>query len=367
MSNLSPILYLVVGLLCIGLAIAWGLSIYVAVKVCQRSGRRAWPWVLLTVASGFLTLGHVALGAGYLAKAWRRAPHLWGPLQFLVGVAAVILLDQVLRRLGNQSVALDFVLLTGAVLLAFSPAILLALLGPRGGAQVLGGSGLVEARDLHRTYRLGRRDLHVLRGVSLTVQPGEFVVILGASGSGKSTLLHLLGLLDLPSSGQVCIGGCDVAGLSGPQRDRLRRNYMGFVFQFYHLLPELTVLQNVLLPVQTELGVGAWLAQRGRWHERAVELLKQVGLGERLNHRPRELSGGEQQRVAIARALINQPRLLLADEPTGNLDSKTGAQIVRLLRDLNKQTGQTVVMVTHDQALAELADRVLHLRDGKLQ
>jgi lipoprotein-releasing system ATP-binding protein len=224
----------------------------------------------------------------------------------------------------------------------------------------------VEVRDLHKTYRLGRVDLHVLRGVSLRVRCGEFVSVVGASGSGKSTLLHLIGLLDRPDKGHVILHGVDAAGMRSRQRNRVRCRDVGFVFQFYHLLAELNVLDNTLLPGKVDSSVIGWFARRSALRKRAAEILERLGLQERLKHRPKELSGGERQRVAIARALINRPKLLLADEPTGNLDSRTGKQIMDVLKQVNRQTGQTILLVTHDASLAEQTDRVLRLRDGKL-
>jgi ABC-type lipoprotein export system ATPase subunit len=224
----------------------------------------------------------------------------------------------------------------------------------------------VEVRDLHKTYRLGRVDLHVLRGVSLRVRCGEFVSVVGASGSGKSTLLHLIGLLDRPDKGHVILHGADAAGMRSRQRNRVRCRDVGFVFQFYHLLAELNVLDNTLLPGKVDSSVIGWFARRNGLRKRAAEILARLGLQERLRHRPKELSGGERQRVAIARALINRPKLLLADEPTGNLDSKTGKQIMDVLKQVNRETGQTILLVTHDASLAEQTDRILRLRDGKL-
>ncbi|HUT57431.1 MAG TPA: ABC transporter ATP-binding protein [Phycisphaerae bacterium] len=224
----------------------------------------------------------------------------------------------------------------------------------------------VRVRDLHKSYRLGRVELKVLRGVSVTVRAGEFVGIVGASGSGKSTLLHLVGLLDKPDKGQIVLDGVEAGRLSRRKRDRIRCRHVGFVFQFYHLLPELNVLENAMLPAKVDSSVLGWFSRRAAARKRAAEILDRLGLAERLKHRPKELSGGERQRVAIARALINAPRILLADEPTGNLDSKTGSQILDVLRQYHAETSQTIVMVTHDQALAGAADRVLHIRDGRV-
>jgi lipoprotein-releasing system ATP-binding protein len=226
--------------------------------------------------------------------------------------------------------------------------------------------GTIRAESVHKGYLLGRTHLRVLRGVSFEVAAGEFVAVVGASGSGKSTLLHLLGLLDRPDDGKVFLDGAEVEHLSSARRNRMRCRDIGFVFQFYHLLPELNVLENTLLPAKVDSSVPGWLSRRGEHRARAVEALGQVGLKERLRHRPKELSGGERQRVAIARALMNRPRFLLADEPTGNLDSKTGRQIMKVLRKVSEKVRQTVVMVTHDAGLARQADRVLHLADGRL-
>ncbi|NLW85284.1 MAG: ABC transporter ATP-binding protein [Planctomycetes bacterium] len=223
----------------------------------------------------------------------------------------------------------------------------------------------IEACNLHKSYRMGKVNLHVLRGVSLGVREGEFVGIVGASGSGKSTLLHLLGLLDRPDEGRLVLHGCDMSRQSHQRRNNIRCHDIGFVFQFYHLLPELSVLENALLPARVGFDGLKWFSQRGRLRMRAIEVLESLELKDRLNHSPKELSGGERQRVAIARALMNRPRILLADEPTGNLDSKTGRQILAVLKKFH-QNGQTILMVTHDMALAETCQRVLHMRDGKL-
>ena len=224
----------------------------------------------------------------------------------------------------------------------------------------------IQAHGLHKSYRLGKTTLNVLRGVSFRVAAGEFVAIVGASGSGKSTLLHLVGLLDRPDKGRVVLDGVRTDKLSAGRRNRMRCEDVGFVFQFYHLLRELKVMENILLPAQVDASILAWPKRRTERRARAAEILDRLGLGERLRHRPSELSGGERQRVAIARALMNQPKILLADEPTGNLDSKTGSQIMDVLKRFHTDAGQTIVMVTHDVALAESADRVLHLRDGQL-
>ena len=225
---------------------------------------------------------------------------------------------------------------------------------------------ILDADGLHKSYRMGRVNLHVLRGVSLSVEHGEFVAVIGASGSGKSTLLHILGLLDKTDKGKFILDGNDTAKLSSRRRNRIRCRDVGFIFQFYHLLGELNVLENVMIPAKVRYSAIGWIGQRRRAKTQAIELLERLGLEERLKHRPGELSGGERQRVAIARALINKPKILLADEPTGNLDSKTGRQIMKLLKTFN-DAGQTIVMVTHDQDLAAAATRIIHLRDGRLK
>lgn len=224
---------------------------------------------------------------------------------------------------------------------------------------------LLNVHNLHKTYRLGKVLVPVLRGVSLSVEPGEFVAILGASGSGKSTLLHLVGGLDVPDREPrpaMTFGGADLGSVSAGALDDYRARATGFVFQFYHLLPELTVLENVALAAMVADGLG-YLPRRRARRAAAAQLLERVGLGHRLKHRPRELSGGERQRVAIARALVNQPALLLADEPTGNLDRVTGAAILDLFSEFHRR-GQTMIVVTHDDATAARADRVIRLVDG---
>ncbi len=226
-------------------------------------------------------------------------------------------------------------------------------------------SDILRATGLHKHYRLGGEDLHVLRGVDLAVRHGEWLAILGASGSGKSTLLHLLGGLDRPSRGEVQFTGQSIFAMSNGALDRYRNQQVGFVFQFYHLLPEFSALENVVVSAAITPSTLSWLRMRRQRRQEAAELLARLGLGERLKHRPAKLSGGERQRVALARALINQPAVLLADEPTGNLDAQTGGQILDLLRDLHRQ-GQTIVMVTHDEKVAVAADRRLHLEAGRL-
>lgn len=219
---------------------------------------------------------------------------------------------------------------------------------------------LLAAKDLAKTYHIGRRTVEVLRGISFEVNAGDFIALRGASGSGKSTLLHLLGGLDVPDSGSIAFEG-ERMSLWGPAKLAAFRNLrVGFVFQAYHLLPELDALENVCLPARVARRPAAEVIARAR------ALLTRVGLSERLDHRPAELSGGEQQRVAIARALINQPRLVLADEPTGNLDSQTGGGIMDLLCSIQREEGMTLVMVTHDPRVAARAPKVLELVDGRV-
>ncbi|MCH2153727.1 MAG: ABC transporter ATP-binding protein [Phycisphaerales bacterium] len=220
---------------------------------------------------------------------------------------------------------------------------------------------LLEADSLHKTYQMGAVNVPVLRGSSMQLHQGEWVTVLGSSGSGKSTLLHLLGGLDTPDPGcgEVRYMGKSISSHGRRSRNRYRNREVGFVFQFYHLLPELTVIENALLPGLVGSGIRTD-------RQRALELLEAFGLNHRLNHRPRELSGGERQRVAIARALVNRPKVLLADEPTGNLDEQTGQEILDLLRK-EHQAGLSIVMVTHDQKIAALADRVVVLNRGQVE
>jgi lipoprotein-releasing system ATP-binding protein len=206
----------------------------------------------------------------------------------------------------------------------------------------------------------------VLQGVTLDVDQGEFVAIVGPSGCGKTTLLHLLATLDRPDAGEICFEGHRIDNLPTTGRDILRNRYFGMVFQFYHLLPELSVLENVLIPAMIGDGIFGYLGRRGARRERARKIIEQVGLSHRLRHKPRELSGGEMQRTAIARALVSQPRVLLADEPTGNLDKHTGEEIMAILRRLNREQNLTIVMVTHDPNVAEQADRIITLVDGRV-
>lgn len=220
------------------------------------------------------------------------------------------------------------------------------------------GRPLLSARGVHKTYKLGARSLDVLRGVDLELESGDFVALRGASGAGKSTLLHLLGGLDTPTRGEVWLSGRNLARLSRGELSSLRNLEVGYIFQAYYLLPELDALENVCLPARMARVSADKAAARGR------ELLDRVGLKDRMEHKPYELSGGEQQRVAIARALINKPGLILADEPTGNLDSHTGQEIMNLLLSLRNEQNVTLVIATHDEALAKLAPRVIRLVDG---
>jgi putative ABC transport system ATP-binding protein len=219
---------------------------------------------------------------------------------------------------------------------------------------------IVKLDQVEKSYRLGKTTVHALRGVSLSLREREFVVVKGPSGSGKTTLLNIIGTLDRPTSGQVLLEGKDVGKMKDGELTELRRHKIGFVFQFHNLIPVLTALENVRLPLLTS---GAKTSQA---EERAKVLLGQVGLSDRLNHLPDEISGGEQQRVAIARALANHPRILLADEPTGDLDTKTGTEVVQLMYDMAKQENATVMVVTHDPVVAKRAERVLEMRDGVL-
>ncbi|MCX5645732.1 MAG: ABC transporter ATP-binding protein [Phycisphaerae bacterium] len=225
---------------------------------------------------------------------------------------------------------------------------------------------ILNAQNVHKSYRMGATPVVVLKGVDLAVREGEFIAIVGASGSGKSTLLHILGGLDRPDKGVVQFQGRDVNRMTSRELNQYRNETVGFVFQFYHLLDELNVLENVVLPAMISRSVLGWLAARHKARQRGDELLGQLGLRERARHKPYQLSGGERQRVAIGRALMNQPKLLLADEPTGNLDSATGNGILNVLETLNK-AGQTIVLVTHDERVARRAQRIITLVDGKVR
>jgi ABC-type lipoprotein export system ATPase subunit len=212
---------------------------------------------------------------------------------------------------------------------------------------------------------MGAASVEVLKGLNLTIKKGEFVAIIGSSGSGKSTLLHILGSLDRPNSGDVFFDDHNLRGFSNRRLNKFRNSQVGFVFQFYHLLDELNVLENVFLPAMAGKSILGWFAFRLQARQRAATLLEQFGLADRLKHKPWQLSGGERQRVAIARALMNEPQILLADEPTGNLDWQTGNDILNVFTELNK-AGQTIIMVTHDQRIAQRAARVVTLADGRI-
>lgn len=215
---------------------------------------------------------------------------------------------------------------------------------------------MLTARNLHKTYG----SLEVLKGVDVDIKEGEIVSIVGSSGAGKSTLLHILGTLDRSDKGEIALNGVQVNDLSPKKLASFRNNSIGFVFQFHHLLPEFTALENVCIP--------GWIAgkKKKEVEERAAGLLKKLGLGERLHNKPQALSGGEQQRVAVARALINQPKILFADEPTGNLDSVNAKELHQLFFDLRKEFNQTFLIVTHNEELAQMSDRLLHMKDGKI-
>ena len=223
------------------------------------------------------------------------------------------------------------------------------------------GPPLVELRDIHRTYRRGEETVRALRGVSLVVDAGDFLVVTGPSGSGKSTLLHIMAGLDRPSSGDVLLEGHSLSAMSDDDLTLRRRRGIGFIFQFFHLLPTLSATDNVGLPLLLD-GLGP-----DEIRTRAGQALERVGLGHRANHRPREMSGGEQQRVAIARALVIRPSLILADEPTGNLDSASGADILQILRDAPAEYGAAVVLVTHQPDAALPGERTLSMRDGLIE
>jgi lipoprotein-releasing system ATP-binding protein len=223
------------------------------------------------------------------------------------------------------------------------------------------------AVGLRKNYRKGSVEIPVLKGVDLEVKCGEFLAIVGQSGSGKSTLLHCLGTLDVPTAGEVRFLGHRIDHLAAAHRDRLRNEEFGMIFQFYHLLPELSTLENVLMPLMVQYSLWSYWAHRRRYVAAAKELLHKVGLSHRLKHRPRELSGGEMQRAAIARALVNRPQILLADEPTGNLDQSTGFEILEILRTLNRQDNLSIIMVTHDNSIAAQADRVVRLVAGRVE
>jgi putative ABC transport system ATP-binding protein len=221
---------------------------------------------------------------------------------------------------------------------------------------------MIEIHDLTKIYRMGHVEVPALQGVSFNIERGEVVAIMGQSGSGKSTLMNVLGCLDLPTSGEYFLEGQNIAGMNEDQLAEIRNQKIGFVFQQFNLLPRITVRRNAELPLMYD---GA--KPQKEIHQRSENILNAVGLGDRMDHRPTELSGGQQQRVAIARALINEPALLLADEPTGNLDSRTGKEIMQLLLGLNKERGLTLVIVTHDQSIAAQSQRIIHLQDGMIE
>ncbi|MCC6738766.1 MAG: ABC transporter ATP-binding protein [Planctomycetia bacterium] len=225
-------------------------------------------------------------------------------------------------------------------------------------------SGFLDARDIRRDFQIGDRSLPVLRGVDLSVEPGDVVAIVGPSGAGKSTFLHILGLLDRPTSGSVMFKGQAYSDLGDRERARMRNSTFSFVFQFYHLLPELTALENALMPVMIQSSILAWPVLRGEARRKARELLERMGMGERLHHVPGRLSGGERQRVAIARALMTSPEVVFCDEPTGNLDTVTSQEIQDLLWSLAEEKCTTFVMVTHEPSLARRAHRVVRMVDG---
>ena len=219
---------------------------------------------------------------------------------------------------------------------------------------------VIRAEDLTKVYKMGEVEVHALRGVSFQIAKGEVVAIMGPSGSGKSTLMNIIGCLDQPTEGEYFLDGEQVSNLKDDQLASIRNRKVGFVFQSFNLLPRATALSNVEMPIR-------YAGVRQNLRERALQSLELVGLGDRIDHRPNELSGGQQQRVAIARALVNDPALILADEPTGNLDTQAGDEIMRLLLTLNKEKGTTLVIVTHDPEIAEQTRRIIHLRDGLIE
>ena len=221
---------------------------------------------------------------------------------------------------------------------------------------------ILVAKDIVKSFPVGNDRLVVLKGANLRVGEGEMLSVLGASGVGKSTFLHILGGLDRPDRGSVEVNGVDITRIRDPQRARLRNSDIGFVFQFYHLLSDFTLLENVVFPAK--IGRKLSGAKKSLIHKRAMELLDLVGLSDRLGHKPGQLSGGELQRAAVARALLNEPKIILADEPTGNLDSQTGESVLQIFRELNRKNGQTIVIATHDQKLAEMCHRIVRMADG---
>lgn len=231
----------------------------------------------------------------------------------------------------------------------------------------MANNSLLQAIDIYKEYTHGTCKLPVLHRINLSIKKGEILIVVGASGAGKSTLLHILGILDTPTSGSVIYKGINLTNLSSKKQAEVRNRIFGFVFQFYHLLPDFTALENVLLPCLIGSGLRNHRSINKEYTSRAISLLERVGLGGRLTHKPSQLSGGERQRVAIVRALINNPELLLCDEPTGNLDTKTGHEIRDLIWDLNKTLNQTVIIVTHDEEITKHAGRVLRIVDGCIQ
>jgi lipoprotein-releasing system ATP-binding protein len=225
----------------------------------------------------------------------------------------------------------------------------------------------LSAVALDKAYRKGDLRVPVLRGVDVCASEGEFLAVVGQSGCGKSTLMHLLGLLDTPDVGEVRLKGQRIDDLPSRTRDELRNRVFGFVFQFYHLLPELTLLENVLSPLMIRYSAWEYWKRRKQLASQAKEIIDKVGLGHRLTHKPSEISGGEMQRAAIARALVGKPHVLLADEPTGNLDSRTGGEIMDVLARLNADERLTIIMVTHDEAVARQAQRIVRLSEGRIQ
>ncbi len=226
---------------------------------------------------------------------------------------------------------------------------------------------LISAEAISKSYFKGEHKIPVLQGAGIKANRGEFISVIGQSGSGKSTLLHVMGLLDSPDIGEVILDGNRIDNLNQSARDQLRNHVFGFIFQFYHLLPELSLLENVMTPLMIRHSIFSYWAKRREIRESAMEIINQVGLGHRIRHRPSELSGGEMQRGAIARALVGKPEILLADEPTGNLDAQTGGGIMELLNSLNEIQKLTIVMVTHDEAIAAQAHRTVRLAQGRIQ
>jgi putative ABC transport system ATP-binding protein len=221
-------------------------------------------------------------------------------------------------------------------------------------------SAIIESIDLNKSYTMGKVEVEVLKNINIKIEEGEFVSIMGPSGSGKSTLLYLIGGLDKPTSGKIWIKGRELDSMNDEQESKLRRREIGFIFQFYNLIPNLNIEENIMLPVLLD---GKKLKD---YKKELEDILETVGLSDRRRHTPRELSGGQQQRVAIARALINQPDIILADEPIGNLDSKTGTEIMELLAKINREKGKTIIQVTHSKEAADYGRRIVHVRDGKV-